>query len=61
MAVTLDYSGFSVLVTGGSGGIGLAIARAFLDAGADVNDNRGLAKTPAAMRRTCPHSTTVRR
>ena len=36
MSVTLDYSGHAVLVTGGSNGIGLAIARAFSDAGAEV-------------------------
>ena len=36
MGVTFDYSGHSVLVTGGSNGIGHAIARAFADAGADV-------------------------
>ena len=35
-SVTFDYSGHSVLVTGGSNGIGLAIARAFADAGAVV-------------------------
>ena len=35
--VTLDFSGQSVLVTGGSNGIGHAIARAFADAGADVS------------------------
>ena len=37
MSVTLDYSGHAVLVTGGSNGIGLAIARAFSDAGAEVS------------------------
>jgi NAD(P)-dependent dehydrogenase (short-subunit alcohol dehydrogenase family) len=36
MGRTLDYSGYLVLVTGGSNGIGHAIARAFLDAGAAV-------------------------
>ena len=34
--ITLDFSGQAVLVTGGSNGIGLAIATAFADAGADV-------------------------
>jgi 3-oxoacyl-[acyl-carrier protein] reductase len=34
--VTFDYAGAKVLVTGGSNGLGLAIARAFLDAGAEV-------------------------
>lgn len=36
MSVQFDYSGHAVLVTGGSNGIGLAIARAFRAAGADV-------------------------
>jgi 3-oxoacyl-[acyl-carrier protein] reductase len=35
-AVTFDYSGCRVLVTGGTSGIGLAIASAYADAGADV-------------------------
>ena len=34
--ITLDFSGQSVLVTGGSNGIGLGIAQGFADAGADV-------------------------
>ncbi len=34
--VSFDFSGASVLVTGGTGGIGRAIAEAFRDAGADV-------------------------
>ena len=37
MSVTFDYSGYAVLVTGGSNGIGLAIARAFANAGAEVS------------------------
>jgi NAD(P)-dependent dehydrogenase (short-subunit alcohol dehydrogenase family) len=37
MPVSFDYSGHAVLVTGGSNGIGLAIARAFADAGAEVS------------------------
>lgn len=36
MNVDFDFSGASVLVTGGSNGIGLAIARAFRAAGAEV-------------------------
>ncbi|MEM7190578.1 MAG: SDR family oxidoreductase [Pseudomonadota bacterium] len=34
--ITLDFTGQQVLVTGGSNGIGQAIARGFADAGADV-------------------------
>lgn len=34
--VTYDFSGRSVIVTGGSRGVGLAIAHAFADAGANV-------------------------
>lgn len=34
---SLDFSGYSVLVTGGSNGIGLAIANSFLTAGATVS------------------------
>lgn len=34
--ISFDYSGASVLVTGGSNGIGLAIARGYKEAGADV-------------------------
>ncbi|MBF6451118.1 SDR family oxidoreductase [Nocardia elegans] len=34
--INFDYTGSRVLVTGGSNGIGLGIARAFRDAGADV-------------------------
>lgn len=36
MTASFDYSGYRVLATGGSNGIGLAIARAFRDAGAEV-------------------------
>lgn len=36
VATTFDYSGARVLVTGGSNGIGLGVARAFRDAGAGV-------------------------
>ena len=37
MPVAFDFSGYAVLVTGGSNGIGLAIARAFAEAGAEVS------------------------
>jgi NAD(P)-dependent dehydrogenase (short-subunit alcohol dehydrogenase family) len=43
--VAFDYSGTRVLVTGGSNGIGLGIARAFLEAGADVTIT-GTRKSP---------------
>ena len=36
MAASFDFSGYAVLVTGGSNGMGRAIARAFSMAGADV-------------------------
>ena len=36
MAVSFDFSGRHVLVTGGSNGLGLAIARGFHEAGAEV-------------------------
>jgi 3-oxoacyl-[acyl-carrier protein] reductase len=36
VATTFDYSGARVLVTGGSNGIGLGVARAFREAGAQV-------------------------
>jgi 3-oxoacyl-[acyl-carrier protein] reductase len=36
VSIAFDYSGARVLVTGGSNGIGLGIAGAFRDAGADV-------------------------
>ncbi|TDB96887.1 SDR family oxidoreductase [Nonomuraea longispora] len=36
MAVTIDLSGRTALVTGGAGGLGLACARALAEAGADV-------------------------
>ena len=37
MSASFDFSGKSVLVTGGSSGIGLSIARGFRDAGAQVS------------------------
>ncbi len=46
MHEALNYSGWAVLVTGGSNGIGHAIARSFLDAGAEVSiTGTRLAKT----------------
>ncbi len=35
-ATSFDFSGAKVLVTGGSNGIGAAIAKAFADSGAEV-------------------------
>ncbi|MDH3664846.1 MAG: SDR family oxidoreductase [Alphaproteobacteria bacterium] len=37
MTATFDFSGCAALITGGSNGIGLAIARAFQEAGAEVS------------------------
>ncbi len=47
MKVTFDYSGYAVLVTGGSNGIGFAIADAFAEAGASVTIT-GTRDDPAA-------------
>jgi 3-oxoacyl-[acyl-carrier protein] reductase len=45
VSIAFDYSGARVLVTGGSNGIGLAIAGAFRDAGAEVTIT-GTRKSP---------------
>jgi NAD(P)-dependent dehydrogenase (short-subunit alcohol dehydrogenase family) len=37
MSVSLDYAGKTVVITGGTGGIGLGLSRAFADAGATVH------------------------
>ena len=47
MAITFDFAGKSVLVTGGSQGIGFGIASAFADAGAQVHIT-GTREEPAA-------------
>ena len=46
VATTFDYSGARVLVTGGSNGIGLGVARAFRDAGARRHHHRHPARRP---------------
>ncbi|TYB70280.1 SDR family oxidoreductase [Nonomuraea sp. PA05] len=50
MAVTIDLTGRTALVTGGAGGLGFACARALADAGADVvlSDLEGPALDAAA-------------
>lgn len=53
----LPNKGLNVLVTAGASGIGLAIAQAFLDAGAKVHvcdiDERSLGELPAGISSTC--------
>jgi NAD(P)-dependent dehydrogenase (short-subunit alcohol dehydrogenase family) len=56
MAVTIDLTGRTALVTGGAGGLGLACARALADAGADVvlSDLEGPRLAEAAARLGVP-------
>ena len=48
MTAVLDYTGKSVVITGGTGGIGLGLARGFAEAGATV-----VASLLAKPRLTC--------
>ena len=54
--VHFDFAGARVLVTGGSNGIGLAVARAFVSAGAEVVEVMELNEVTAAMMTVIRHS-----
>ena len=58
--VTFDFSGAAVLVTGGTSGIGHAVATAFADAGAIGHDHRHAEARPATTRPTSVRSPTTR-
>jgi NAD(P)-dependent dehydrogenase (short-subunit alcohol dehydrogenase family) len=51
-AARFDFAGAHVLVTGGSNGIGLAVARGFADAGAHVTITGRRAERGATTRTT---------
>ena len=57
-APTFDFSGARVLVTGGTAGIGHAIAGAFADAGATVTITGTRADAPPTTTPTSPGSGT---
>ena len=54
--LTFDFSGTSVLVTGGTSGIGHAIASAFADAGRLGHRHRHPGARPSTTTATCRHS-----
>jgi len=57
-SVRFDFTGAHVLVTGGTSGIGHAIAGAFADAGADVTITGRSRRRPTTTRTSRPSRTT---
>ena len=56
--ITLDFTGQAVLVTGGSNGIGHAIARAFAESGAEVTIRSTRSMSPSANSVASPRVST---